>query len=66
MTKLEECFTCKYRENIQGDAHIKCTNPDKTMIGSPHGIRFGWFNYPNNFDPIWKEKKCSTYSNKNR
>ena len=27
-----------------------------TIVGNPHGIRNGWFNWPFNFDPIWLEK----------
>lgn len=23
------------------------------VVGDPHGIRNGWFNWPMNFDPIW-------------
>lgn len=26
------------------------------VVGHPHGIRNGWFNYPFNFDPVWLEE----------
>ena len=25
------------------------------VIGDPHGVRMGWFNWPWNFDPTWLE-----------
>jgi len=25
------------------------------ILGSPSGIRHGWFNWPYNFDPVWLE-----------
>jgi hypothetical protein len=31
------------------------------VVGSPHGIRNGWFNWPYNFDPVWLEE-CDGYS----
>lgn len=31
-----------------------------TVVGHPHGIRRGWFNWPYNFDPAWL-KECSGF-----
>ncbi len=31
-----------------------------TVVGHPHGIRSGWFNWPYNFDPTWLEE-CSGF-----
>ena len=25
------------------------------IVGNPHGIKKGWFNWPINFDPVWLE-----------
>ena len=58
---MEECFSCIHRREIPGDAHTRCSKPDKNMTGNPHGIKRGWFFYPFNFDPVWKEKLCSNY-----
>ena len=62
--KMNECRTCKHRRTIPWDAHISCANPDPEMKGSPHGIKSGWFMYPINFDPVWKEKDCSNFEAK--
>ena len=59
--KMTECWSCKFKEEVPGDAHIKCTNPDPNMTGHPHGIEHGWFIYPLLFDPTWKERDCSNY-----
>jgi len=60
-----ECYDCRFRESVPGNAHIKCTNPDPEMVGDLHGIKNGWFIYPDLFDPVWKRKQCSNFeSNK--
>ena len=56
-----ECYHCKYKKEVPGNAHIKCTNPDKTMKGNLHGIDRGWFMYPLLFDPVWKLQECKNY-----
>jgi hypothetical protein len=61
-----ECHTCLYKENVPGDAHISCTNPDNSMTGKPHGIKMGWFIYPIVFDPVWKTKLCANYRSRNK
>lgn len=60
--RMAECYSCQHRRSIPGDAHIRCVKPDPEMTGNPHGIRNGWFLYPFNFDPVWKEKICSNYT----
>jgi len=62
--KQDECYSCVNRRSIPGDAHSLCVKPDPTMTGNPHGVRSGWFLYPLNFDPVWKEKLCKTYEEK--
>jgi len=54
MTK-PDCYKCKYREEIQGDAHSSCKLNAKVKADY-HGIKNGWFNYPFNFDPLWLEE----------
>ena len=61
LSKMTECCSCKNRRNIPGDCHLSCVKPDPNMTGNPHGIRNGWFFYPFNFDPTWKEKNCANY-----
>ena len=58
---VEECYSCVHRRDVPGNAHIECVKPDAEMIGSPHGIREGWFMYPLLFDPVWKRKRCSNH-----
>jgi len=62
--KMNECYSCTYKRNVPGDAHISCVNPDPSMTGNPHGIANGWFLYPIVFDPCWKEKNCNNYKAK--
>ena len=57
----DNCFKCKYKRNIPGDCHIRCSNPDPDMKGHEHGVNNGWFMYPFNFDPTWKAKECSNF-----
>ncbi len=59
MTK--ECYNCIHKGSVPGSAHIKCSNPDPTMTGDPHGIKSGWFIYPYVFDPTWKTKMCDNF-----
>ena len=59
--KMSECYSCKNRREIPGDAHTRCAKPDPDMTGNAHGIKNGWFMYPFNFDPVWKMKLCSNY-----
>jgi len=59
-----ECYACESKCNVPGDCHIRCSNPDKAMTGSAHGIRNGWFFYPLCFDPVWKTKLCDNFKQK--
>jgi len=63
-TRKDDCYLCKHRQNVPGDAHIRCMNPDKEMVGNPHGVKNGWFDYPFLFDPLWKAKECSNFEQK--
>ena len=89
------CYDCKYRGSIPGDAHSCCRHPssqkdldnplgqlmaifagvgrvapiegvssiDLNIVGNPHGIQNGWFNWPWNFDPVWLEN-CDGFEKK--
>ena len=55
------CYKCKYRRDLSGDAHSKCVarlifKKEISVKGNLIGIRRGWFNYPFNFDPTWLEE----------
>jgi hypothetical protein len=56
-----DCFKCKNKRPIPGDAHIKCAKPDPLMTGHRAGIQSGWFRYPENFDSIWRTKECDNF-----
>jgi hypothetical protein len=64
LTKHNECYSCIHRESVAGSAHSNCDNPDPIMNGHPTGIKNGWFNYPHNFDPVWKLDMCANFENK--
>lgn len=64
LTPSKECYSCIHKRNVPGDAHIACAKPDLGVRGNPHGINHGWFFYPVNFDPIWKETNCKNFENK--
>ncbi len=59
--KTNECYSCRFKRTMSGNAHIKCINPDQNMEGNVMGIKHGWFMYPHNFDPVWKTKDCNHY-----
>ena len=59
--KTNECYSCEHRRTIPGDAHLECVEPDTEMKGIVYGIMNGWFKYPFNYDPGWKEKDCKNY-----
>jgi len=63
-TITNECHFCKHKREVPGNSHIRCSKPDKNMIGNPHGIANYWFMYPMFFDPVWKEKKCDNFEEK--
>jgi len=60
-TMSNECYSCKNRREVSGNAHIRCANPDPNMTGHQLGISKGWFIYPSLFDPTWKTKMCNNY-----
>jgi hypothetical protein len=63
--KLEtNCYKCKHRKELSWSAHSACDKPDTEMTGNEHGKRNGWFNYPHNFDPIWRTKECGNFDEK--
>lgn len=48
-----DCYACKYRRNVPGDAHSSCINIQADVDGDLYGIQGGWFLWPINFDPNW-------------
>ena len=61
LNKMNECYKCKNRRSVPGNAHIKCANPDPEMEGEEYGRQNGWFYYPSCFDPTWKKKMCANF-----
>lgn len=61
INKRNECYYCEFCKTLPYSAHRKCTNPDHEMEGDEYGIASGWFDYPGNFDPVWKEKDCANF-----
>lgn len=60
MKKSEfDCYKCKYRKPLDGNAHSKCTNKKGTKTlrieANVVGVKNGWFYFPHNYDPIWLE-----------
>ncbi len=56
MSDKPNCYKCKHRGTLPGNAHSKCVHPDGqalTIKASQHGINSGWFVWPHNFDPVW-------------
>lgn len=60
-TKHDECYACKHKRSVPGNAHIRCVNPDPDMKGHAVGLAGGWFIYPILFDPTWKERDCQNF-----
>ena len=58
-----DCYNCKFREKIIGDAHSKCTNiwSKEDFKGKSKALTATWnqwsFSFPRNFAPHWI-KKC--------
>lgn len=51
-----DCYKCKHRNDIPGDAHSECGNRLAKVRGNDHGVKHGWFFWPFNFDPVWLEE----------
>lgn len=58
-----DCYKCKYKNNIPGDAHIRCSNKAAVVEGNLYGYQRGWFKWPHNFDPVWL-KSCNGFESK--
>ncbi len=56
-----DCYKCRHRREVPGNAYIQCVKPDANMTGDKHGIKNGWFMYPLLFDPTWMTKKCDSF-----
>ncbi len=64
LNQHNECWSCKSKRPVPGNAHIRCDNPDPEMTGDKHGVEHGWFFYPGCFDPTWKTKMCTNFKQK--
>jgi hypothetical protein len=58
-----DCYKCKYRGELAGDAHSECKNLKANVTGNDYGKRSGWFFWPFNFDPTWLEE-CDGFKEK--
>ena len=58
------CYKCKHKRDVPGNAHISCVNPDVNMSGNAYGVENGWFLYPFLFDPTWMAKECCNFEEK--
>jgi len=64
MKERPDCYKCKYRGNLSGNAHSVCKqNPVPIVRGDKHGISRGWFCFPFNFDPVWLDE-CDGFEQK--
>lgn len=63
--KKPNCYKCKYRGEIPGDAHSRCGNIQAKVEGDSYGIKKGWFFWPLNFDPVWLEN-CDGFKKKDK
>lgn len=61
---MSNCYNCKSKRAVPGNAHIACATPDVNMTGHYHGVANGWFMYPYCFDPVWIAKECDNYAPK--
>lgn len=61
----EECWDCVNRRPVAGSFHISCAKPDFSIKANIVGVRKGWFFYPYNFDPVWKESLCQNWEDIN-
>lgn len=64
--KMNECYFCKQKYNIPGNAHIGCRKFGADNIFNNYGVANGWvINIPSLgiscFDPIWKETFCTQF-----
>ena len=62
MMMMTECWSCTHKCSVPGNCHIRCNDPDPDMTGDRYGKQQGWFFYPTLFDPAWKTKLCSNFT----
>jgi len=60
---MKDCYSCKHRRRVPGDAHSSCACHTAEVVGNPRGIKGGWFHWPFNFDPTWVVA-CDSYEEK--
>ena len=63
--KKPDCYKCQHRGDLVGDAHSSCLNREAQVIGSLHGYKKGWFDWPYNYDPLWLEY-CDGFKEKEK
>lgn len=66
MKTKNDCYNCRFRKKIIGDAHSECINfwSKEDFKGKTKKITATWnewsFYFPRNFDPHWI-KKCNKH-----
>ena len=65
--KKKDCYSCAYKDNVPGSAHIKCLlawekSENKPPKADINGKKSGWYSFPFNFDPVWQEEPCKEHS----
>jgi len=60
MENKPDCYKCKYRREVAGDAHSSCACRTAKVKGNAYGRKMGWFFHPFNFDPTWLEE-CDSF-----
>jgi hypothetical protein len=63
----KNCYSCAYKGSVPGSAHSSCRfnwtkSNNKPPSAAIHGIQSGWYNFPIDFDPVWQESLCESYS----
>ena len=58
---MRQCYKCKHKRSVPGNAHIRCANPSETMMGDKYGQSQGWWYYPALFDPTWNLTICDHF-----
>ena len=58
---VDPCYKCEHERKIEGSSYVRCEKPDYSLLADQHGVDMGYFNYPNNYDPIWKSSVCKNF-----
>lgn len=63
----KSCYNCAYKRSVPGSAHISCSykwmdSDNKQPKADQHGIDNGWYIFPFNYDPVWQQEECPSFS----